>query len=139
MGLLTKIFGGKKAAGENSQSRKDDRNPIYEQKLKTDFCLEYQKEDWVFKGGKLVDLKLPQLSDPTFCWETAKSIAKKGDINQMCIIPSNRTTLFIFPMKPPMCFVTGLNASGIASLIASAIKETGNKVFSYHGTWLVTI
>ncbi len=139
MGLLTKIFGGKKAAGENIRSKEDDRNPNYEQQLKTDFCLEYRKKDWVFEGGKIVNLKVPQLSDSTFCWATAKGIAEEGHINQMCIIASNRTTLFVFPMKPPMCFVTGLDASGVANLIATAIKETGKKVFTYQGTWLVTL
>jgi len=140
MGLLTKIFGGKKDQERGLRPGEEDRNPSHEQRLKEDFGLEYGEDGWVFEGGQIVDQMVSQLSKPTICWATMKSLAEEARINHVCIVASARMATLVFNRKPtPICFVTGLDASGVGSLVATAIEERGKQVVIYRGTWLVTL
>lgn len=139
MGLLSRLFGGKKGTEKVVPSGEDERNPSYEQQLKKDFGLDYGKEGWAFEGGKVVNDMIAQLTKPDTCFGILKGLRGKAPFNQVCIVCGNRMVILVCDTKPkPTCLVSGLDTSGVSSLIAMSIME-GGKVFIYRSTWLLTL
>ena len=140
MGLLRKLFGGKKGAEEGVLSGQDDRNPSYEQQLKREFGLVHGRGGWAFEGGQIVDEMVDQFSKPHICLGVLKGFRGEAQISQVCIVVSNRMVVLVLNRKPkPICFVSGLDASGVGNLIAMYIKEGGKQEVAYRGTWLLTL
>lgn len=140
MDFLNTLFGKKHSETPPSNiTGENDRNPKYEQQLKKDFGLDYGKEGWAFEGGKLINDMVAQFSKPDICLSVLKSLRTKTPFNQMCIVGGNEMIILVCNTKPkPTCIVSGLDASGVSSLIAISIKE-GGKVFIYRSTWLLTL
>jgi hypothetical protein len=108
MGLLSKLFGGKKGAGEGVPSGEDDRNPNYEQQLKKDFGLDYGKGGWAFEGGKIIGHMVDHFSKPDICLDVLKSVRAKEPFNQVCIVGGKMVVLVCNTKPEPTCFVSGL-------------------------------
>ena len=139
MGLFKKLFGEKKMTGGSTLSGADERNDSHERLLKKDFGLEYGPEGWVFEGGKVIGDMAAQFSRPDMSLRVLKNLRDKKALSQVCVVATNKMVVLACNTKPaPTCFVSGLDTSGIAELVATTIKE-GGKVFVYRGTWLLTL
>jgi len=129
-----------KGAEASVASIEQRQNPEYEQHLKREFGFDYGQDGWGFEGGTVIDDMVAQFSEPDICLGVLKGIREKLPFSQVCIFFNPKVVLLVCNTKPtPTCFVTGLQASGVAGFVAAATKEGGKVEVHDNGPWVLTL
>jgi hypothetical protein len=139
MGFFSKLF-----LGEPKKIETDEVNPMenstkYEKYLEQCFGLKEGKGGWAFEGGSVIDDMVQQLSQPDICIDVLKALQTKMAFSKVCIVTGHKVVLVCDTKPAPVCIVSSLSANGIADMVSSSIKTSGEKINTYKGTWVVTI
>jgi hypothetical protein len=96
-------------------------------------------EGWLFQGS-IEDTLAPQLTDAETCLETLYELARTMAVERVCIVPGSRAVLLILDLGngPPLAVRAGLDARGIAQLIASLIRA-GKPLADHGGAFVASL
>jgi len=111
----------------------------YLQRLKNDFGVDHAEDGWGFEGGKVIDDMVAQFSVPEVCLGVLKNVRQSLPFDHVCIVSSPTMIAFVVDSPMPVCFVTGLDETGLSAFVASAIQQGGSVEVHDDGPWILTL
>lgn len=112
---------------------------LYLRRLKNDFGVDYGEDGWGFEGGKVISDMAAQFSVPEVCLGVLKNVRQALPFDHVCIVSSPTMIAFVVDSPMPVCFVTGLDETGMSAFVASAIQQGGRVEMHDDGPWILTL
>jgi len=111
----------------------------YLRRLKNDFGVDHAEGGWGFEGGKVIDDMAAQFSVPEVCLGVLNNVRQSLPFDHVCIVSSPTMIAFVVDSPVPVCFVTGLDETGLSAFIASVIQQGGSVEAHDEGPWILTL
>jgi len=121
------------------QKESDPKEEDYELRLKNEFGLFLQEDNWAYLGRGALDAKYAKdLSNVKACMDVINILQAEEEFDTVCIVPG-KPSLIVCNAKPPMGLATSLNGDGCGELVVSILKQTKAKVVEYKNTFMLKL
>lgn len=137
--FINKLIQIKKLVMKFNDLSKKTKNKEYEQRLKNEFGLFRQGENWAYNGDGALDVESQQLlNNNKTCMEMIEHLRTVFEIDLMCLVPG-KPTILAFNAEPPYALASSIQPYEAAELIDSIIKKTKLKIVEYKDTFMVSL
>jgi Protein of unknown function (DUF2510) len=111
----------------------------YLQRLKNDFGVDYAEDGWGFEGGKVISDLVDQFSVPEVCWGVLINVRNSVPFDHVCIVSSPTMIAFVVDAPIPVCFITGLDQSGLSAFVTTAVQHGASIEVHEDSPWIITL